>query len=126
MNTKRPVNLDLMTITLPVTAVASILHRITAVISWFAFTLLIILLWVGLSTPEMYANISQFFASNPIGQFLTWGFLTAFGYYCAASAKHIIQDLGFCEDLKGGRCISWAAIAVGVVLSIISFVVVWF
>jgi succinate dehydrogenase / fumarate reductase cytochrome b subunit len=56
---------------------------------------------------------------------VTWGFLTALAYYCLASAKHIIQDLGFCESFESGSVLSWGAIIIGIVLAMLAGVFVW-
>ena len=122
---KRPVNLDLSTVSFPITAIASILHRITAVITWVGLGFLLVLLCYALGSEQEHASISQAMQSNFLLQFVTWGFLTAFAYYCLASTKHIIQDFGFCEDLEGGSRLSWGVIIVGIVLGLLAGVLVW-
>ncbi len=125
MNDKRPVNLDLSTVRFPITAIASILHRITAVITWVGLGFLLYLLCYVVGSEQDYASLVESMQGNFLLQFVSWGFLTAFGYYCLASAKHIIQDFGFCEDFQSGSLISWAAIIGGVVLAILAGVLVW-
>lgn len=125
MKGQRPVNLDLTTVRLPITAIASILHRITAVISWVGLGFLLVLLCMALSSSESHSSLAETYSTNFFMQFITWGFLTAFAYYCLATAKHIIQDLGFCEDLQGGQNISWAVILLGIVLAIFAGVYIW-
>ena len=125
MNDSRPVNLDLGTVKFPITAIASILHRVCAVISWVGLGFLLVLLCYVLGTESDYQALTSTFASNFLLQFVSWGFLSAFGYYCAGTVKHIIQDFGYCEDFKGGKTISAIAIAVGVVLAIFTGVLVW-
>ncbi len=49
---QRPVNLDLKTIRFPVTAIASILHRVSGVITFVAVGILLWLLGTSLSSPE--------------------------------------------------------------------------
>lgn len=125
MNNSRPVNLDLGTVKFPITAIASILHRITGVISWIGLGFLLAGLCMAVESQESFAFLKDLLAGNFLIQFLSWGFLTAFGYYCLGTAKHIIQDFGFCEDLAGGKAISWVAIIGGVVLSVLAGVLVW-
>jgi succinate dehydrogenase / fumarate reductase, cytochrome b subunit len=125
MSDNRPVNLDLGTVSFPITAIASILHRICAVISWVGLGFLLCALCYVLSSPEDYYVLANALNTNFIAQFVAWGLLTAFGYYCAATVKHLIQDFGFFEDFAGGKCISWVAIAVGIVLSVLAGVLVW-
>lgn len=125
MNDKRPVNLDLATVRFPITAIASILHRICAVISWVGLGFLLLLLCYALSSVQGFDSVAQSMQSNFLLQFVSWGFLSAFGYYCMGTIKHIIQDFGFFEDFAGGQFISWAAIIAGVVLTLLAGVVVW-
>lgn len=126
MTTKqRPINLDLTTVSFPITAIASILHRVCAVISWFGMGYLLILLGHAISSEEEFKSIGEAFQSYFLLQFFNWGFLTAFGYYCMGTVKHIIQDFGFFEDFAGGKMISWAAILLGVFFSLLAGVWLW-
>lgn len=121
----RPVNLDLSTVQFPITAIASILHRVCAVISWVAMGFLLIIACHASSSSENFQIISNLFGSHFLMQFIAWGFLSAFGYYCMGTVKHLIQDFGFCETFTGGKAISWAAIVLGFVLSILAGVLIW-
>ncbi|MFT6201220.1 MAG: succinate dehydrogenase / fumarate reductase cytochrome b subunit [Granulosicoccus sp.] len=125
MSDNRPVNLDLGTVSFPITAIASILHRVCAIISWVGLGFLLTALCYVLSSPGDYSVLATALNSNFIAQFVAWGLLTAFGYYCSATIKHLIQDFGFFEDFAGGKCISWAAIVVGIVLSVLAGVLLW-
>lgn len=125
MNNKRPVNLDLTTVSFPITAIASILHRVCAVITWAGLGYLLILLSLALSSEEQFVAVSGLLQTNFLLQLVTWGFLTAFGYYCMGTIKHIIQDFGFFEDFAGGKLISWTAIILGIVLGLLAGVLIW-
>ena len=81
MNKQRPVNLDLTTIKLPVMGLASILHRVSAVIIWVAAAYFLPMLYMSLESAEGFHKITSLLAENIIIQFFTWGFLTALGYY---------------------------------------------
>ncbi len=125
MSDNRPVNLDLGTVRFPITAIASILHRVCAVISWVGLGFLLVALCYVLGSKEQYTVLASALETNFLVQFIAWGLLSAFAYYCAGTAKHIIQDFGFCEDFAGGQTISWIAIIVGVVLTVLAGVLVW-
>jgi succinate dehydrogenase / fumarate reductase cytochrome b subunit len=125
MNNKRPVNLDLTTVSFPITAIASILHRVCAVISWVGLGFLLLLLCHALASKEQFNEVIALYDTNFLMQFVSWGFLAAFGYYCMGTVKHIIQDFGFFEDFAGGQMISWTAIAAGVVLALLAGVLIW-
>ena len=126
-NDSRPINLDLLSLmtSMPVTAIASIAHRVCAVIIWFGWGIGLYALYVATSSPGGFEQIANLLNENRLAQFVSWGILSAFGYYCAGTVKHIIQDMGYCEEMQSGKLISWAALSTGIVLSILAGVYVW-
>lgn len=125
MNNARPVNLDLTSVSWPVTAIASILHRICAVIVWVGFGFLLAAAVVATQSAEGFQSVANLLATNFLAQFVAWGLMTATGYYCMGTIKHIIQDMGHFESFEGGKVISWTAITLGILISIASGVLVW-
>ncbi|BFM48300.1 succinate dehydrogenase, cytochrome b556 subunit [Marinomonas sp. THO17] len=125
MSKTRPVNLDIKTIRLPITAIASILHRISAVIIWVGLGMALAAGYFSLQSNDNFDAVFGFITENFIGQFIVWGLLTAFGYYIVATLKHIIQDFGHFEELESGLMIARVAIGLGILLSIFSGVWVW-
>lgn len=125
MKKNRPKNLDLATIKLPIMGVASILHRISAVVIWFSLAFFLPALYLSLGSNQGFAEMQQMLAGNFIIQFLVWGFLTALGYYICGGLKHMIQEFGYFETLEGGRLISQVAIGLGIVLSLFTGLWVW-
>ena len=125
MKSDRPKNLDLQTIKLPVMGLASILHRVSAVVIWVALAFFLPVLSISLGSPEGFESMKSMVTSNFFVQFLTWGFLTALGYYTAGGIKHIVQEFGHFETLEGGQLISQVAIGAGVFLSLLFAIWVW-
>jgi|TARA_B110000977_G_C10851547_1_gene406032 succinate dehydrogenase / fumarate reductase cytochrome b subunit len=116
---KRPVNLDLGTISLPITSYVSILHRISGVILFFAVAIFLWLLESSLASEQSFENVKVLFA-NPLCQFIIWGSLAALAYHAVAGIRHLIMDLGFGEDsFEAGRATAWAAIVVAAVIIVI-------
>ncbi|MBL4630369.1 MAG: succinate dehydrogenase, cytochrome b556 subunit [Paraglaciecola sp.] len=125
MKKKRPVNLDFTTMSLPIMGIASILHRVSAVIIWVAMAFLLPVLYISLDSPEGFDRLSRMATESFIAQFFIWGFMTAMGYYAMGGLKHMIQELGYFEDLKGGMLISKIAIGLGIVISFLIGVRIW-
>lgn len=117
MKKNRPVNLAIQTMALPLTAYASILHRISGVIIWFGLVLCIPTLYFMLQSQENFIQAKDFLVENFLVQFVVWGLLTALGYYCLATLKHFIQEFGYFEDLAGGIAISKVTIGLALVFS---------
>jgi len=125
MSQERPVNLDLKTIRLPITAIASILHRISAVIIWVGLGAFLVANLIALSSSEGFDTIQSLLDEYFVIQFVRWGFTTALGYYIVATLKHIVQDFGHFEELESGQMIAKVAIAVGILLSLMTGVWIW-
>ncbi|MEQ9022620.1 MAG: succinate dehydrogenase, cytochrome b556 subunit [Pseudomonadales bacterium] len=125
MNKARPVNLNLLSISFPITAIASILHRVCAVIIWIGFGFLLFTASYALESEEGFQAVTEILGTNFLAQFVAWGLATATGYYFMGTLKHLIQDMGFFESLEGGKFISWLALCFGGVTGIFMGIVIW-
>jgi succinate dehydrogenase / fumarate reductase cytochrome b subunit len=120
---KRPVNLDIGSIKLPITAYVSILHRVSGVITFFALAVLLWLLDQSLASQQSFDSVRAIL-SHPLAQFIVWGSLVALLYHAIAGIRHLLMDLGVGEDsFKSGRISAW--IAVGVALALIALLTGW-
>ena len=84
----RPVNLDLQTIHFPITAIASILHRVSGVITFVAIGILLWLLSISLSSPVGFMEASDI-VDGFFVKFILWGILTALAYHIAGGIRHL-------------------------------------
>jgi succinate dehydrogenase / fumarate reductase cytochrome b subunit len=124
VNKKRPVNLDISTIKLPITAYVSILHRVSGV---FLFAGVAVLLWmldVSLDSQEGFNNIRDL-AASPVCQVILWVVLAALAYHTCMGIRHLIMDFGVGESLKGGKTGAWTALVVAILLIVLAGVWVW-
>lgn len=124
MKAPRPVNLDLGTIALPVTAKMSILHRVSGVFLCAAVAVLLYLLDLSLSSPAGFAEAAALLASLP-AKLVLWATLAGLAYHLVAGVRHLVMDLGYGETLEGGRLGARIAFAVAAVLIILAGVWVW-
>jgi succinate dehydrogenase / fumarate reductase cytochrome b subunit len=116
---KRPVNLDIGTIRLPITSYVSILHRVSGVIMFFAVGIFLWMLESSLASEQSFADLGQML-SNPICQFIVWGSLAALAYHAVAGIRHLIMDFGVGEDdFSSGRNSAWAAVVLAVVVIVL-------
>lgn len=122
---QRPVNLDLKTIQFPVTAIASILHRVSGVITFVAVGILLWLLGQSLSSPEGFLTASAVMGGF-IAKFIMWGILTALAYHVVVGIRHVMMDMGCLEEtLQVGKRSAYISFVITVVLSILAGVLVW-
>jgi succinate dehydrogenase / fumarate reductase cytochrome b subunit len=124
VNSQRPVNLDLRTIKLPITAYTSILHRVSGVILFLGIVIVLFALDKSLASEEGFAEVQACLAS-PLAKLIIWGLLSALLYHLVAGVRHLIMDLGVGESLEGGKLGSKIVIAVSVVIIVLAGVWVW-
>ncbi|MBO1519134.1 MAG: succinate dehydrogenase cytochrome b556 subunit [Oceanisphaera sp.] len=121
---QRPVNLDLRTIRQPVAAISSILHRVSGVITLFALAILLWLLSYSLSSEKGFLAVVDIL-DGFIVWFIMWGILTALAYHIVGGIRHLIMDLGYCEELESGALSAKVALGITAVLSLLAGIMVW-
>jgi succinate dehydrogenase / fumarate reductase cytochrome b subunit len=122
---QRPVNLELQTIQFPVTAIASILHRVSGVITFVAVGILLWLLGTSLSSEEGFLRAAEIMDSF-IVKFIVWGILVALAYHIVGGIRHLLMDFGYIEeDFAAGKRSANISFIITVVLSILAGVLVW-
>lgn len=125
MKKQRPVNLELQTIQFPVTAIASILHRVSGVITFVAVGILLWLLGTSLSSEEGFLRAVEIMDSF-IVKFIVWGILVALAYHIVGGIRHLLMDFGYIEeDFAAGKRSANISFIITVVLSILAGVLVW-
>lgn len=124
MSKPRPVNLDIGTFKLPITAYVSILHRLSGVLLFFVIGLLLWLLDFSLSSPEGFASVAEWL-STPLAKIVLWGSLAALAYHLVAGVRHMIMDFGIGESLEGGVLGAKLVIAAAVILILLAGVWIW-
>lgn len=124
MKAKRPVNLDLTTIRLPLAAIASITHRVSGIIVFLGIAGLLCLLDVSLRSEEDF-NAVQAAALSPLIRFLLWGVLSALAYHLVAGVKHLFLDFGIGESKEGGPRGAQITLALSAVLIVLLGMWIW-
>lgn len=124
VNDNRPVNLDLTTIKFPVTALASIAHRISGVVLFLALPLLLWMLDRSLASPQAFADVQELL-SSVLAKLVLWGILAALIYHLVAGIRHLFMDMGIGETLEGGRRGAFTVFAVSIILILLAGVWVW-
>lgn len=117
---QRPVNFDVMS-WFPITAIASILHRLSGIA---VFVLIPVLLW-GLQESLSSEQAFQALKVNGLFVFLAWITLAALLYHLVAGCKHLIMDLGFGETIEGGRRLAILVLLGAGALILLSLIWLW-
>jgi len=121
---QRPVNLDISTIKLPITAIVSILHRVSGVVLFAGVAVLLWLLDGSLASEEQFVALQETL-TQPVWQIVVWAVVAALAYHMVMGVRHLIMDCGIGESLKGGRLGAKLALAVAVVLIVLAGVWIW-
>lgn len=121
---KRPVNLDISSIHLPLAAYTSILHRISGVIIFVGVAILLWLFDLSLSSEESFNSIREIMVS-PLVKFIVWGILSALAYHLVAGVKHLLMDMGIGESKEAAPLGAKITIVVSAVLIIALGVWLW-
>jgi succinate dehydrogenase / fumarate reductase cytochrome b subunit len=120
----RPVNLDLMTMRYPVSAIASLLHRITGMALFVAIGFMLWALSASLESPEGFALV-QGVLTHPLAKLIAWGIASFIVYHLFAGIKHLLMDAGHFETIEGGALASQAVLGVSLVGIILVGVWIW-
>ncbi len=119
MNNKRPKNLNLLTIRLPINALVSILHRVSGMGLFVLLPLVLLALHYSFASEADYLRVLT--AMNFwLVKLIVIGFAWAFFHHFYAGLRHLAQDLHWMHGLHQARYSSRVLMAL-VVLSVLYF-----
>jgi len=122
---QRPTNLNLFTIRFPITAVVSILHRISGVVLFFLIPVLLFALHLSLHDSSIWETSSVYMQFWYVKGFF-WVTVSALLYHLLAGARHLMMDMGFGESLRVGRITAKLVLALSILLSLGLGYRIWF
>jgi succinate dehydrogenase / fumarate reductase cytochrome b subunit len=96
----RPVNIDLRTIKQPLPAIVSITHRITGVALFIGLIFMFFLFDLSLSDKSGFTSAQALLQNHLLAKLIAWGLLTSLAFHFFAGMKHLLQDLGYGEELQ--------------------------
>jgi succinate dehydrogenase / fumarate reductase cytochrome b subunit len=115
---KRPKNLDLTTIQLPLPGKVSILHRVSGAGMFICFPVLLWLFSASLSSPESFATFKAVAGMLPVKVVLA-GLLWAFVHHFCAGIRFLLLDLHIGIEKEEARKSAVAVLAVSIPLTLI-------
>mgnify|MGYP005994188629 CR=1 FL=1 len=124
MKKQRPVNLDLTTIEMPMTAWASILHRATGVAFFFALVFVLVVWAISLQSPDGFA-CAKSLMQGVIGKVITIGSLAALSYHIIGGIRHLVMDMGHWEELESANLSAKLAMLIWLVTVVLAGVWIW-
>ena len=120
----RPVNLELTSIKFPITALASISHRVTGVLLFVSSVLLVWALDASLASEQSFNQLVTLLSSSGVKAAL-WVFLVIFSYHALAGIRHLIMDMGIGEDFKTGALGARILFVASALAAVVWGIVLW-
>lgn len=121
---RRPKNLNLFTIRLPINAVISIMHRMSGVILFLIQPVLLWVLALSLSSQDGYFAVREWM-QQPIFKLLLLGISWAFFHHFYAGLRHLAMDVHWMTSLQKARLSSRLVLGLGMVSVAIFAIVIW-
>ena len=116
----RPVNLNLLTINLPIIGVSSILHRVSGLAVFICFPLLVWLLGISLESEERFSGLQNSFQEMVLFKLIIFLLFVGFIYHLLAGLKKLLGEIfGFGETLKSGNMLSWFVFGLTIFISLV-------
>lgn len=109
---------------MPITAITSILHRITGVMLFVAVGFLVWALSLSLESRQGFDQTVAIM-THPLAKLITWGILSLVIYHLFAGIKHLIMDAGFAETKEGGPLAAKITLVLTVVVIVLMGIWVW-
>ncbi|URJ30302.1 succinate dehydrogenase, cytochrome b556 subunit [Candidatus Blochmannia vicinus] len=125
---KKPIHLNIRTIRFPITAVASILHRISGILLFIIIGPILWLLKLSLSSNNEFYKIYNFLLLNCyISKFLFWIITIVMMYHVIAGIRQILMDFGYLEQtLLIGKISVKIIFVLTILLSVLSGILIWY
>lgn len=123
MKKQRPVNLELTSF-MPASAIASILHRVSGVVFFFALIFVIVAWTMSLQSAESF-ELAKSLMQGVIGKVIVIAILAALSFHTIIGLRHLVMDMGYWEELESGNLSAKLSIAIWVVTVILAGVWIW-
>jgi len=120
----KPINLRLTTIHFPISAITSILHRISGVLLFFFIPIVLWALDLSLANQASFASLKKTL-TQPVSKFAIWGMLAFVAYHIVAGIRHLMMDWGWGETRKSATYSAYLLIVTTLVLVILIGFWVW-
>ena len=116
----RPVNLNLLTISLPIIGLSSILHRISGLAVFFSFPLIVWVFSISLESENSFLMLSNLLQKSIVIKAITFLILVGYSYHLLAGFKKLISDaFGVGETLESGRVLSWLVFGATFIMAVL-------
>ncbi len=125
MRGSRPVNINPFTMRFPVTAIVSILHRISGVLIFLALPLILYTAGLAAVSEEGFNLVMFSIREFVLDKLVCWAVLAVIGFHVFAGVRHLIMDMGYFEECKAARVSAYLVFILTAAWVIILGVKIW-
>lgn len=125
MKSKRPVNLQLNTISFPPMAIASILHRISGVALFLLFPFVLYSLHLSLASQVTFSQLQTMMTTCLWTKLSLWVFGSALIYHMIAGVRHLLSDMDWGDTLPTARWTAYGAMGLSLILILFLGMLLW-
>ncbi len=122
--TSRPKYLNLVQIRMPVTALVSILHRVSGALLFFALPLLLWWWQLSLTSADTFTAL-QAMTTHWLAKLVLLGLAWGYLHHVGAGIRHLLTDLDLGTELAAARLSSKLVIGVSIVLTLVIGASLW-
>ena len=115
---KRPKNLDLTTIQLPLPGKVSILHRVSGAGLFLCLPVILWLFSASLTSADTFATFKSVFSSLP-AKFIMAGLIWAFVHHACAGIRFLLLDMHIGIEKEEARKSAAVVLAVSIPLTLV-------
>ena len=115
---QRPMNLSLITMDFPITAIVSILHRITGVVIFLSIPFVLCAFEQSLRSEQSFNALKTAIVDCKMVRLAINCLMIAVVYHTLAGIRHIIMDMGIGETLTVAHKSSYALIVLTLIVAI--------
>ena len=121
---ERPVYISLTDFRWPVTAIASIVHRMTGMLLFLGIGYLLWLLSLALSSESGFDQTTQTLAA-PFAKLVLWGVLVNLIYHILAGVKHMFLDFHIGDSFEAASMSAYVVFGLTMVVAAVAGVWIW-
>jgi len=121
---KRPKNLNLAKVRLPIPALVSILHRLSGVILFLIIPVFLWALQQSLASADGFQGLLAI-AEHPLAKLVLLGCAWAFLHHFFAGVRHLAMDARWGVELKQARLSSKLVLVVSLLLTAVTGALLW-
>jgi succinate dehydrogenase cytochrome b subunit len=120
----RPKHLNLFVIKQPITAIASIMHRVSGMVLFLFIPLFLWLLERSIASPESFAALKERIA-NPIIKIVLFALLWGYLHHFFAGLKHLAFDVHIGSEIPTARLFAVLVLVFSIGLTLLAVVTLW-